>query len=178
MWIKITKDGLSDDYESKSKWIGTLFIVIGTVAGVYTSFSTFAPSTVIGATLIVSGLISFYLTKKINPGIPASRMKTYLLVVFGLFFLLFSYGGSATALFIATAYFLGTMACAILFAYITRQNRTALAWLANALISALFAYFVASQTFSAEAIGFFIALMLIIDGLTVLYSGRKIFVRP
>lgn len=169
---------MSNNYESKSKWIGSLFIIIGIVAGVYASFSTFAPSAVISATMVISGAISFYLTKKINPNILASRIKTHLLILFGLLFLLFPYGESGTALYIATAYFLGTMSSALLFAYMTRQNRTALAWLANALFSALFVYLVASQTFSAKTIGLFIALTLIFDGLTVLYSGRKIYIRP
>ncbi|MCJ7766147.1 MAG: hypothetical protein MUP09_09445 [Thiovulaceae bacterium] len=178
MWLKIIKDGSSGDYEAKSKKIGALFIVIGTIAGIYASFSTFAPSAVFSTTLVVSGAVSFYLTEKINPGIPASWIKTRILLLFGLLFLLFPYGESATALFIATAYFLGTMACALLFAYMTRQNRTALAWLANALFSTLFAFLAASQTLSAEVIGLFIALMLIFDGLTILYSGRKLFIRP
>lgn len=178
MWIKIVKNGLSDDYESKSKWIGSLFIIIGFIAAVYASFSTFAPSAVISATIVVSGLISLYLTEKINPDILASRIKTHLLILFGLLFLLFPYGESSMTRFIATLYFLGTMSCDLLFAYMTRQNRTALAWLANALFSALFAYLVASQTFSAKAIGLFIALTLIFDGLAVLYSGRKTFIRP
>ena len=178
MWIKVVKNGLSDDYESKSKWIGTLFITIGIIAAIYASFSTFAPSTVISATMVISGVISFYLTKKINPDILASRIKTHLLILSGLLFLLFPYGESGTALFIATVYFIGTMSCALFFAYMTRQNRTALAWLANAIFSALFAYLVASHTFSAKAIGLFIALTLIFDGLAVLYSGRKIFIRP
>lgn len=178
MWIKIVKNGLSDDYESKSKWIGSLFIIIGILAAVYARFSTFAPETVISATMVVSGIISLILTEKINPDILASRIKTHLLLLFGLLFLLFPYGKSLTALFIASLYFLGTMSCALLFAYMTRRDRTALAWLTNALFSVLFAYLVISQTFSAKAIGLFIALTLIFDGLSVLYSGRKIFIRP
>ncbi|WP_345975054.1 DUF308 domain-containing protein [Sulfurimonas sp. HSL3-7] len=169
---------MSDDYESKSRWIGTLFIIIGIIAGVYASFSTFAPATVISATMVVSGLISFFLTKKLNPDVLASRIKTHLLILFGLLFLLLPYGESGTARVIATAYFLGAMSCDLFFASMTRKNRTAFAWLANALFSALFAYLVAFQTFSAKAIGIFIALTLIFDGLSVLYSGRKIFIRP
>ena len=178
MWIKVVKNGLSDNYESRSKWIGSLFIIIGFIAAVYASFSTFAPETVISSTMVVSGLISLYLTKKINPDILASRIKTHHLILFGLLFLLFPYGESGMARFIATLYFLGTMLCALFFAYMTRHSRTALAWLTNALFSALFAYLVASQTFSPKAIGLFIALTLIFDGLAVLYSGRKIFIRP
>jgi uncharacterized membrane protein HdeD (DUF308 family) len=178
LWIKIVKNGLSNDYESKSRWIGALFIIIGIIAGVYASFSTFAPSVIISVTMVVSGLISFFLTKKLNPDTLASRIKTHLLILFGLLFLLFPYGESTTALFIAILYFLGTMSCALFFAYMTRQDRTALAWLSNALFAALFTYLVASQTFSAKAIGLFIALTLIFDGLTILYSGRRTFIRP
>lgn len=178
MWIKITRSGLSNDYESKSNWIGALFIIIGSVAGIYASFSKFEPAVVISVMLLTSGLISAYLTSKMNPHITVSWMKTFLLIVFGILFLFYPYDERGTPLFISTAYFLAVMLCDILLAYETRQTKTALAWLSKALFLALFALLVISQALSVKTTGLFIALTLIFDGLCILYSGRKVFIRP
>ena len=180
MWIKITKDGLSNNYESKSRWIGSLFITIGVIVSVYSIFSTLQTSSILGVTLTSVGIISAYLTAKINPNTHASWSKALLLFFSGLIFLLFNVSDfNAIALFIGSFFFLNSLNN-IYLAYLTRRDSTAYAWAINALVSAVFAYLILSNTgtISANGIGLFVALSLIAEGLTLFYSGRKIYIRP
>jgi uncharacterized membrane protein HdeD (DUF308 family) len=180
LWIKITKDGLSNDYETKSRWIGSLFITIGFIVSVYSIFSTLSTSAILGVTLTSVGIISAYLTAKINPHTYASWSKALLLFFSGLIFLLFNISDfNAIAFFIGSFFFLNTLNN-IYFAYLTRQDATAYAWAINALVSGIFAFIILSSTatISANGIGLFVSLSLIAEGLTLFYSGRKTYIRP
>ncbi|MCJ7765542.1 MAG: hypothetical protein MUP09_06325 [Thiovulaceae bacterium] len=180
MWIKITKDGSSDDYERKSRWIGSIFIIIGLIVSVYSIFSTLSTDTILGVALTSVGIISAYLTAKINPHTYASWRKALLIFFSGLIFLFFSISDSSTiAYFIGSFFFLNTLNN-IYFAYLTRPDATAYAWAINSLVSALFAFIILSSTatISANGIGLFVALSLIAEGLTLFYLGRKIYIRP
>ena len=179
MWIKIVTDGLSNDYESKSRWISTFFIGVGLISYVYILFSTLAFSSILGATLTSVGIISAYLTAKINLYIPASWTKALLIFFSGLIFL-FSYISETSSIILYIGYFFLLVTINNFYlAYLTRQNSTASAWTINGLISGIFAYQIfSSPSISLHDIGLFITLSLIADGLTVLYSGRKIYIRP
>lgn len=179
MWIKIVTDGLSDDYESKSRWISTLFIVVGLISYVYILFSALEFSSILGATLTIIGIISAYLTAKINLHIPASWTKALLIFFSGLIFL-FSNISETSSIILYIGYFLLLMTINNFYlAYLTRQNSTAFAWIINALLNAIFTYLIFfSPATSVNDIGLFVAFSLIADGLTVLYSGRKIYIRP
>lgn len=180
MWIKITKDGLSNNYETKSRWIGSFFIFVGLIVSIYSVFSTLSTSTILGVTLTSVGIISAYLTAKINPYTHASWSKALLLFFSGLVFLFFNISDfHAVAFFIGGFFFLNTLNN-IYFAYLTRQDATAFGWAINALVSAVFAFIILSSTatISANGIGLFVALSLIAEGLALFYSGRKIYIRP
>ena len=179
MWIKVVKDGLSNDYESKSRWISTLFIAVGLISYVYILFSTLTCSSILGATLTTIGVISAYLTAKINLHIPASWTKALLIFFSGLIFLFSNISELSTIILYIGYFFLLMTINNIYLAYLTRQNSTAFAWIINTLLSAIFTYliFFDPET-SVNDIGLFVALSLIADGLVVLYSGRNIYIRP
>ncbi|MDA3945432.1 MAG: hypothetical protein PF439_01970 [Helicobacteraceae bacterium] len=180
MWIKVVKDGLSDDYERKSKWISALFFSVGTIILIYVLFSELATSSILGVTLTGIGLLSAYLTAKMSPSTPASWSKTLLIFFTGLFFL---FVGMATltsmGVLVGIFFLLGTLNNLYL-AYLTRKDSTAYAWIMHALISGFFAIDILlhTSTLTANTIGLYIAINLMVDGLVVLYSGRNIFIRP
>ncbi len=180
MWIKVLNDGLSNDYESKSRWIGALFIFIGIITSIYALFSVLSPSLILGVILTATGLVSTYLTAKINPNIPASWTKSLLIFLSGLILLFANISTpSLIALLIGIFFLLGTLND-LYFAYITRKDATAYAWSITALLNLLFAYQILSnmETIPADAIGVLISISLIANGIALIFSGRTIYIRP
>jgi len=180
LWIKVVNDGMSYDYESKSKWIGSLFIFIGIITSIYALFSVLSTSTVLGIILTTIGLISAYLTAKINLHTPASWTKSLLIFISGLLFLFINLSTLSTIALIIGVFFFLEAVNNLYLAYITRKDATAYAWVINALLSITFAFIILSSTESipADAIGLLVSLSLIADGFTVIFSGRYIFIRP
>ncbi len=173
-------DGLSNDYETKSKWISAIFITIGLIITVYTIFSTLTTSTILGVALTTIGLFSAYLTAKMNPFTPASWSKALILFFTGVFFLLIGVASlTSMSMLIGIFFLLGTVNN-IYLAYLTRKDATTYAWAMHALISGFFAIDILahSNTMSANTIALYVAVNLIADGLVVLYSGRHIYIRP
>lgn len=180
MWIKVVKDGLSHDYETKSKWISAIFITIGLVIAIYTIFSTLKTSTILGISLTSIGLFSAYFTAKMNPYTPASWSKALILFFTGIFFLFIGVASlTSMGILIGMFFLLGTVNNVYL-AYVTRKDSTTYAWAVHAFISGFFAIDILahSDTLSANTIGLYVAVNLIADGLVVLYSGRHIYIRP
>ncbi len=180
MWIKIVKNGLSNDYESKSKWMAAIFIAVGGLIFLYALFSQLAISSILGVALTAVGLMSAYLTAKINPKTAASWSKALLIVLTGLIFLFGNMTSlSAVSLLIGSFLMLKT-ANDLCLAYLTRKDSTAYAWSAHALITALFALDILlhTSTISLKTIALYVAFNLMMDGLVLLYSGRKIYIRP
>jgi len=180
MWIKIIDDGLTNDYESKSKWIASLFIFIGLIFCVYILFSSLSTSAVLGTTLTTVGLISAYLTAKLNPRTIVSWSKSLLIFLTGLVFLFVGMDTLATMGVVVGLFFLFETLNDLYLAYRTRQDTTAYAWGLHALLSAFFALDILlnTSTLQADTIGLYVAVNLISDGLVVLYSGRRIYIRP
>jgi len=180
LWVKVVNDGMSDDYESKSKQIGSLFIIVGVVTSIYALFSVLSTTAVLGATLTTIGLISAYLTAKMNLDTPASWTKSLLIFISGLLFLFINMSTLSTIALIIGLFFLLEAVNNFYLAYMTRKDATAYAWVINALISMTFAFIILSSTESipSDAIGLLVSLSLIADGFTVIFSGRYIFIRP
>ncbi len=180
MWIKVVNDGLSDDYEAKSKWIGTLFIFVGIMTSIYALFSVLSPSLILGVILTSTGLVSAYLTAKMNLNIPASWTKSLLIFLSGLIFLFANISTHSVIALLVGIYFLLETLNNLYFAYLTRKDATVYAWSLKALFSLVFSYLVLSnmETIPADALGVLIALSLITDGIAVIFSGRTIYVRP
>jgi len=177
MWIKITKDNLSYNYEAKSKWIASLLIALGAISFIYSLFSAFSIRSIVGVTLAATGIVTLYLTAKINPHVYISWTRSILLLLGGLSILFFSMPDVSSAKFFITVFFLLYGLSGFYLAYRVQLDSTAYAWIANALLNLLFAYQAFSAVDKAE-IGLCITICLINDGLTVLYSGRQIYIRP
>jgi len=180
LWIKIINDGLSNDYESKSRWIGAVFIIASLIINVYTLFSPLAINTIAGVALTFLGLFSLYQTAKINPHTPASWSKALILLVAGVIFLLLGLSSmTSIGLVLGLLFLLGAINNAV-FSYLTRRDATAFAWGAHALLSLFFAFTVLSnlETLTDNQVGLYLAITLLADGLTLLYSGRTVFIRP
>jgi len=180
MWIKVIEDGLTNDYEAKSKWIAAGFIFIGLIFCVYILFSTLPASMLLGVTLTSVGLLSAYLTAKLNPSIPVSWSKSLLIFFTGMFFLFIGMATlSSMGLVVGIFFLFGTLNNLYL-AYRTRQDTTSFAWILHALVSGYFAIDILSNTttLSADTIGLYVAINLISDGVVILYSGRRIYIRP
>lgn len=171
---------MSNDYESKSKRIGSLFILVGIIVAIYTLFSPLTIHSILGVPLTAIGLLSIYLTNKINPSTPASWTKSLLITLTGVTFLLIDFSTLASITVFIGLFFLFGALNNFSFAYLTRQNATAYAWGLHGMLSLLFAYHILTnlQTVTDDQIGLYVALSLIADGLTLFYSGRKIFIRP
>jgi len=177
MWVKITKDNLSYNYEAKSKWIASLLITLGAISFIYALFSAFSISAIVGVTLTVTGIVTLYLTAKINPNVPTSWARSTLLSFGGLSVLFFSMSDVTSAAFFITVFFLIYGLSSFYLAYQVQWESTAYAWLINALLNLIYAYLAFSAVEKAE-LGLCVALCLITDGLTVLYSGRHVYIRP
>ncbi len=180
MWIKVINNGLSNNYELKSKKIGTLFILTGIITSIYTLFSVLSTSTIIGVSLTLIGLISTYLTTKSNLHVPASWTKSLLMLISGLLFLFINMSTLSTIATIIGLFFFLEAVNNLYLAYMTRKDATTYAWLLNALISITFAAIILSsrETIPANTIGLLVSLSLIADGFTVIFSGRHIYIRP
>jgi len=180
MWIKNFEDGMSNDYEAKSKWIAALFIFVGVAIIFYALFSPQTPSAILGVALTASGLLSAYLTAKLNLKIPVSWLKSLLIFFTGMFFLFISLDTLATLGLVVGLFFLFGTLNNLYLSYLTRKDSTAIAWLLHALISAAFAIDILLNTdlLTGTQISLYVAINLIADALAVLYSGRTIFIRP
>ncbi len=180
MWIKVVKDGMSNDYETKSKWVGSAFVVIGSITVIYALFSVMALHSVIGIALLITAVIAMYWTAKINPAIVISWLKSLHLLFFGIIFLFLLSNELATIVSSVGLFLLIETILKLILAYITRENTTAVAWLVNAALSALicFMLLLGLENVSEPLIGIFVGLILAVDGATLLYSGRKIYIRP
>jgi len=177
MWIKVTKDNLSFNYEAKSRWIASLLIALGAISFIYALFSAFSLRSIVGVTLAATGIVTLYLTAKINPHVYTSWARSLLLLLGGLSILLFSRSDISSAALFITAFFLLYALSGFYLAYQVQCESTAYAWIANALFNLLFAYLAFSAVEKIE-IGLCLTLALIADGLTVLYSGRHVYIRP
>lgn len=180
MWIKVINDGLSGDYESKSRWAGSLFIIVATVSAIYTLFSACKTVSVLGVTLLSVAALSSYLTAKIDSLSMASWGKTILLLVAGIAVPFVNDIYPLSLAMVVGIFFLLNTANSIYLAFLTRRDATALAWAGNSLLSAFFSYIVLSDIdrIAENTIGLLVAAALIADGLTLLYSGRTIYIRP
>ncbi len=176
MWIKVIKDGLCNDYESKSKWTALFFVSTGFITLIYTLFSQVNESTIVGSALFISGLYSLFYTSKENVDITASWFKSFvyfsagiavfflnieiLIPLFSLLFVLFSLNS-------------------LYFSYLTRQDATAISWFLDALLSISFAsYLFLHPDTQLLTAAMFIGIHLILEGFVLLFSGRKIYIRP
>ena len=180
MWIKVLKDGLSSDYESKSKWVGSSFLIVGFITAFYALFSVLALHSVIGIALLISGSIVTYGTVKLNPTTVISWLKSLHLIFFGLFFLLYPSTDVETHMSCIGSFFLLEAILTLILAYAVHEKSVTSIWVINALLYAIFAYLflLSPQNVSEVLIGVFVAVVLIIDGSAILYSGRKVYIRP
>ena len=176
MWIKVVEDGLCNNYESKSKWTSLSFISIGIITIIYTLFSSLTANMIVATALVIAGLFSLYYTSKENAKVTASWVKSliyisggvaiffvsaeFLLHLFSLFFILFALNS-------------------LYFAYLTRQDATAFSWFFDAILSAFFAFYIFSNPeIHLSTAALFMSIHFISVGLVLLYSGRKIYIRP
>ena len=177
MWIKVIKDGLCDDYERKSKFAALSFSTLGIISLIYTFFSSIDEHIVAGVTLLAAGLFSLYYTLNYSPDIKVNWLKSFLFLIGGLAVFIVPQG-----LLITSAVLLFTLLSlnSLLFAYLTRQDLTAVSWGLDAVLSALFTLYLlnGTQIHSISFIGLFIAIHIISNALVLLYSGRKIYIRP
>ena len=176
----MVKDGISNDYEAKSKWISTTFIFIGLIMIIYLLFSPQHTDTILGIALTTIGLLSSYLTAKLNPKVPVSWSKSLLIFFTGIFFLFLGLSTLTSIGLLIGLFFLFGTGNNLLLAYKTRKEPTRYAWLIHAFISGFFAFDILlnTATLSSNTIGLYVAINLISDGLVVLYSGRTVFIRP
>lgn len=177
MWIKVTKDNLTYNYEAKSRWIASLLITLGVISFIYTLFSAFSVRSIVGVTLAATGIVTLYLTAKINPDIYTSWARSILLFLGGLSILFFSGSDISSAGLFITVFFLLYALSSFYLAYQVQCGSTAYAWIFNALFNLLFAFLAFSAVEKIE-IGLCVTLGLVVDGLTVLYSGRHVYIRP
>lgn len=180
MWIKIISDDTHYDYESISRRMGSFFILIGVFTSIYAIFSILSSHSIIGVTLMISGLISAYMTAKINTNIISSWIKSILLFASGLLFLLLNIATPSTLALLIGLFFVLQSLNNLYFLYITRKDATSLAWGINVISTLLFAYILLSKytTISENMIALLVAVGLIIDGITIIFSGRRIYIRP
>jgi len=173
-------DGHSNDYENKSKWIASAFIFIGLIMIIYLLFSPLKASAILGAALTTIGLFSAYLTAKLNPMIPVSWSKSLLIFFTGMIFLFVGLETLTSMGILVGLFFLFVTLNDIYLAYVTRKDATAYAWVFHTIVNGYFAVDILmhTSTLTANTIGIYIAINLITDGFVILYSGRKIFIRP
>jgi len=171
---------MSNDYESKSKWIAALFIFVGLVIAIYSLFSPQTPSSILGVALTASGLFSTYLTAKLNLKIPISWLKSLLIFFTGMLFLFIGLDTLATIGLVVGLFFLFGTFNNLYLTYLTRKSSTAVAWFLHAIVSGTFAVDILlnTESLTGTQISLYIAINLIADALVVLYSGRTIFIRP
>lgn len=177
LWIKVVKDGLCDNYERKSKFAALSFVSIGIISLMYTLFSSIDEDIIASITLLVAALFSLYYTFSYSPYLKAGWLKSFLLFVGGLTFFIVPQEFLTTSIVVLFTLF---SLNSLLFAYLTRQDLTALSWSLDAVLSAFFALILLNDTqiHSISVIGLFIAIHLFSNALVLLYSGRKIYIRP
>ena len=170
------ENGLCNNYERKSKWAALSFISIAFITLLYTFFSAISVSTVLASALFTSGLFSLYYTSKENASIPASWFRSLLYLSAGVS--IFFISSELSVLLFSLLFALLTLN-SLFFTYLTRQNATAFAWLLDTLINAFFTFYLfLNSEINITTVAIFISIHLISGGLVLLYSGRKIFIRP
>ena len=176
LWIKVIENGLCNDYEKKSKWAALSFISIGVITLIYTLFSAVTISTIGATSLLITGLFSLYYTSRENTNITTSWFKSFVYLSSGVGFFFMS---SELIIHFLSLFFTLLALNSLFFIYLTRQNATAIAWFFDTLLSAYFAlYLFLNIETQISTTVIFISIHLISEGMLLLFSGRKIFIRP
>ena len=167
---------LVDSFKKYSKIGGVLFIILGAVGIAFPMVMSLTTLAFVSYLMIIAGLFSGWLTWQSNKEDWAGWLKSFILVLTGLFMLLYPAIGVATLGMLFAIYFFMDAFAGFGLAFSLRPQKIWWLWLFNAITSLILAVlFVVGWPFSSMfLVGLLVGISLFFDGIALLTGGMVI----
>ncbi len=173
MWSYPDND-LLDSFVKYSKIAGIIFIVLGLIGIFFPSFLSIATVLFIGWLMVFSGFMAGYFTWITDKGEWLGWLKSFALVIVGLFLVFYPMPGIAAVGLLLAIYFLIDAFGSFSIAFTMRPLKGWWLWILNSVFSIILAaVFLAGWPFSSVwLVGLFIGISLFFDGFVLLMMGK------
>ncbi|OQX49911.1 MAG: hypothetical protein B5M46_02850 [Epsilonproteobacteria bacterium 4484_20] len=163
---------LVEHFKKYAKISGTLFIVLGMAGIFFPTFMSFTTLVFISYLMLFAGISAGWLTWISNRSDWAGWLKSFLLVMVGLFMILYPMQGIAALGLLLAIYFFTDAFAGFGLAFSLRPKKIWLLWFVNAVTSLILGViFLAGWPFSAlYMVGILVGISLLLDGI-ILFSG-------
>ena len=163
-----------DNFKKHAKISGVVFILLGIVGIVFPPVLTLTTVMIVSAVMLVAGFSAAAMTLKSKRHDWAGWLKSFILVLAALYMLFYPAGGAAALGLILSIYFFMDSFASFGLAFSLRPQKIWLAWLFNAVVSAVLGMiFVIGWPFSSiYFIGIFVGISLTMDGIALLLGAK------
>jgi len=164
---------LIDSFKKYSKIGGILFIILGIIGIVFPIVMSLTTLAFVSYLMIAAGLFSGWLTWQSNKEDWAGWLKSFILVLTGVFMIIYPTIGIATLGMLFAIYFFMDAFAGFGLAYSLKPQKVWLLWLFNAITSLILGIlFVIDWPFSSMyLVGLLVGISLFFDGIALLTGG-------
>ncbi len=158
--------------------VGVILTIVGFVGIIFPLFTTLATISFIAWLMLFGGIVAGFLTLKTNAKDWLGWLKTFLLIATGLLILVDPFTGVQALGLLLVIYFLTDAFASFALGSNMKPNTGWWVWFLNGVFSVILAiiFLTSWSSFAEEAwlIGIFVSISLLMDGLTLLFVGKKI----
>lgn len=167
---------LVDSFKKYSKIGGTLFIILGIIGIVFPIVMSLTTLAFVSYLMIAAGLFSGWLTWQSNKEDWAGWLKSFILVLTGVFMIIYPTLGIATLGLLFAIYFFMDAFASFGLAYSLKPQKIWWLWLFNAITSLILGIlFVIGWPFSSiYLVGLLVGVSLFFDGIALLTGGMMV----
>lgn len=167
---------LVDSFKKYSKIGGTLFIILGIIGIVFPIVMSLTTLAFVSYLMIAAGLFSGWLTWQSNKEDWAGWLKSFILVLTGVFMIIYPTLGIATLGLLFAIYFFMDAFASFGLAYSLKPQKIWWLWLFNAITSLILGVlFVIGWPFSSiYLVGLLVGVSLFFDGIALLTGGMMV----
>jgi len=164
---------LVDSFKKYSKVGGILFIILGITGIIFPTLMSLTTLAFVSYLMILAGIFSGWLTWKSNKEDWVGWLKSFILLLTGLFMIFYPVIGIASIGLLFAIYFFMDAFAGFGLAFSLRPQKIWLLWLINAFTSLILAIiFVIDWPFSSlYLVGLFVGISLLFDGIALLTGG-------
>jgi len=164
---------LVDNFKKYAKISGIAFIVLGTVGIVFPTFMTFTTLAFVAYLMLFAGISAGWLTWQSNKNDWAGWLKSFMLVLVGLFMIFYPMQGVAALGLLFAIYFFTDAFAGFGLAFSLKPQKAWWLWLINAITSLILGViFIVGWPFSSLfMVGLLVGISLLFDGVALLSGG-------
>lgn len=164
---------LVDNFKKYAKISGIIFMVLGSVGIFFPTFMSFTTLAFVSYLMLFAGLSAGWLTWSSNKKDWAGWLKSFLLILVGLFMIFYPMEGIAALGLLFAIYFFMDAFAGFGLAFSLKPQKIWWLWLINAITSlALGVIFIVGWPFSSFfMVGLLVGISLLFDGIALLSGG-------